>query len=318
MRCQSLVDRTPLLAQEETFVDLTAPVRALPAYLHNHSQGCRSRSASTPSASNLLARGSLLAYARACRNEPSRPLAEHFARFRGRASPNPFGPSPLLRHLSSDSPRHKRFSASVRIKGAHHAWLLRAHCIRSLPPHIIALHVVALHGYSSSSCCRARTRLGLAASQVPLRPSSPRYCLARPRRPPCGSVPSHHASPPPAHAQTARVLGPHRAATHASKPALHVTARSGPFTSARVLLLHSHAHAACICAVLAPALPCRSRASTLQRPLCSATHVLLDPCARITSLRSCSRHSRIDALLPLRCASTLVRPTPANQRRLLA
>jgi hypothetical protein len=35
MRCQSLVDQTPLLAQEETFVDLTAPVRALPAYLRN-------------------------------------------------------------------------------------------------------------------------------------------------------------------------------------------------------------------------------------------------------------------------------------------
>jgi hypothetical protein len=134
MRCQSLVDRTPLLAQEETFVDLTAPVRALPAYLHNYSQGCHSRSASTPSASNLLVRGLLLAYARACRNEPSRPLAEHFARFRGRASPNPFGPSPSLRHLSSNSLRHNRSSASARMKGARRAWLLRARCIRLPPP----------------------------------------------------------------------------------------------------------------------------------------------------------------------------------------
>jgi hypothetical protein len=60
MRCQSMADRTPLLAQEETLLDLTAPVRALLAYLHNHSQGRRSRSASTPSTSNLLARGPLL------------------------------------------------------------------------------------------------------------------------------------------------------------------------------------------------------------------------------------------------------------------
>jgi hypothetical protein len=60
MRCQSMADRTPLLAQEETLLDLTAPVRALLAYLRNHSQGRRSCSASTPSASNLLARGLLL------------------------------------------------------------------------------------------------------------------------------------------------------------------------------------------------------------------------------------------------------------------
>jgi hypothetical protein len=55
-----MADRTPLLAQEETLLDLFALVRALPAYLRNHSQGRRSRSASTPSASNLLARGLLL------------------------------------------------------------------------------------------------------------------------------------------------------------------------------------------------------------------------------------------------------------------
>jgi hypothetical protein len=50
----------PLPTQEETLLDRTAPVRALPSYLRNHSQGRRSHSASTPSASILLARGSLL------------------------------------------------------------------------------------------------------------------------------------------------------------------------------------------------------------------------------------------------------------------
>jgi hypothetical protein len=60
MRCQSLADRTSLLAQEEILLDQTAPVRVLPAYLHNLSQGCRSRSASTPSASDWFARGPLL------------------------------------------------------------------------------------------------------------------------------------------------------------------------------------------------------------------------------------------------------------------
>jgi hypothetical protein len=55
-----MADRAPLLAQEETLLDLTALVRALSAYLRNHSQGRRFRSAFTPSASNLLARGLLL------------------------------------------------------------------------------------------------------------------------------------------------------------------------------------------------------------------------------------------------------------------
>jgi hypothetical protein len=98
----------------------------------------------------------------------------------------------------------------------------------SPPPHIIALHVIALHGYSSSSCCRARIRLGLAVSQIPPRSSLPRYCRARPRCPSCGSVPSRHASPPFAHTRTARVLGPHRAAAHASESALRAIACSGP------------------------------------------------------------------------------------------
>jgi hypothetical protein len=50
-----------------------------------------------------------------------------------------------------------------------------------------------------------------------------------------------------------RAIGPHRAAAHASASALRATVRSGPFTFARVLLLRSHAYAACICIVLAPA-----------------------------------------------------------------
>jgi hypothetical protein len=49
----------PLPTQEETLLDLTASVRVLSAYLRTHSQGCRSHFASTPSASNLLARGLL-------------------------------------------------------------------------------------------------------------------------------------------------------------------------------------------------------------------------------------------------------------------
>jgi hypothetical protein len=102
-------------------------------------------------------------------------------------------------------------------------------------------------------------------SQIPPRSSLPRYCRARPHCPLCGSVPSRHASPPSAHTRTARVLGPHRAAVHTSETALRATVRSGPFTSARVLLLHSHAYAACICAVLAPTLLCHSRSSMLQR-----------------------------------------------------
>jgi hypothetical protein len=142
----------------------------------------------------------------------------------------------------------------------------------------VVLHAVALH---SPSYCRTRARLGLAASQVAPRPSLPRYCRARPRCHPCGSIPSRYASPPSAHARTARVLGPHRTAAHASETALRATARSGPFTSTRVLLLRSHAYAACICAVLAPALPYHSCASMLQRPLFSAAHALLHPCARI-------------------------------------
>jgi hypothetical protein len=54
-----MADRTPLLAQEETLLDLTAPVRALPACLRSDLQGHRSHSAFIPLALNLLARGRL-------------------------------------------------------------------------------------------------------------------------------------------------------------------------------------------------------------------------------------------------------------------
>jgi hypothetical protein len=50
-----------------------------------------------------------------------------------------------------------------------------------------------------SSVARPALRSGLTASQVPPRPSLPRYCRAWPCCPPCGSVPSRHASPPSAH-----------------------------------------------------------------------------------------------------------------------
>jgi hypothetical protein len=120
--------------------------------------------------------------------------------------------------------------------------LLRAHRIQSPPPYIIAPHVVALHGYSSSSSCRARTHLGPAASQVPPRPPLPRYHRARPRCPSCESVLSRHTSPPSVHARTARVLGPHCAATHASGSALLASGRLPPLG---VPLLRSHAYTSC-------------------------------------------------------------------------
>jgi hypothetical protein len=78
------------------------------------------------------------------------------------------------------------------MKGARRAWLHRIsselatpdHYLRSVtppfdspPPRIIALHVVALHDYSSSSYCRARTRLGLATSHLHM--SKPRASLTR-------------------------------------------------------------------------------------------------------------------------------------------
>jgi hypothetical protein len=106
--------------------------------------------------------------------------------------------------------------AQRRHRYALHAVVLRA----------VALHVVALH---SPSYCRTRARLGLAASQVPPRPSLPSYRRARPRCPPCESVPSRHASPPSAHARTARVLGPYRTAAHAFAPRLpHARAALAP------------------------------------------------------------------------------------------
>jgi hypothetical protein len=82
--------------------------------------------------------------------------------------------------------------------------------------HAVALHVVALH---SPFYCRTHAHLGLAASQVPPRPSSPSYCRARSRCPPCGSVPSRHASPPSAHARTVRVLGRVTSCLHRSRAA---------------------------------------------------------------------------------------------------
>jgi hypothetical protein len=90
-----------------------------------------------------------------------------------------------------------------------------------------------------------RDRVPASRAEAPLRTAGP--CAGARRR---LLRPCHIA---PAHARTARVLGPHGAAAHASESALRATACSGPFASARVLLLRSHAYAACIGAVLAPA-----------------------------------------------------------------
>jgi hypothetical protein len=92
-------------------------VRVLPAYLRNHSQGRRSRSASTPLASNLLARGLLLCI-RTC-------LQKQAESATGRTLS--LASADVLVQIRSDlrlrfaafisgSPRHKRFSASARIE----------------------------------------------------------------------------------------------------------------------------------------------------------------------------------------------------------
>jgi hypothetical protein len=119
-----------------------------------------------------------------------------------------------------------------------------------------------------------------------------------------------------------------RAATLQLHPRISALPTPRAATPPRACATYSSAYRACQTRVFTlqlsrPASPVfprlvHSRASMHQRPLCSATHVLLDPCGHITSLRSCPRRSRTDALLPLRCASTLARPTPASQRRPLA
>jgi hypothetical protein len=90
-----------------------------------------------------------------------------------------------------------------------------------------------------------RHRVPASRAEAPLRTTGP--CVGARRR---LLQPCHIAH---AHTRTARVLGPHGAAAHASESALRATTCSGLFSSARVLLLRSHAYAACICAVLAPA-----------------------------------------------------------------
>jgi hypothetical protein len=99
--------------------------------------------------------------------------------------------------------------------------------------------------------------LGLVAPHVSSRPSLPRYCRARPRCPSWESVPSRHASPPSAHARTARVIGPHRATAHVSESALRATAYSGPFASARAAPMF-HLHTPLCFAPAAPPAPPRS------------------------------------------------------------
>jgi hypothetical protein len=61
----------------------------------------------------------------------------------------------------------------------------------------------------------------------------------------------------PAHARTARVIGPHHAAAHASESALRTTACSGPFASARAAPVF-HLHNPLCFAPAAPPAPPRS------------------------------------------------------------
>jgi hypothetical protein len=138
------------------------------------------------------------------------------------------------------------------MKGARRAWLFQARRIRSPPrtsslctssPCMVTLLPPVARPALASALPRRRSLRGCPCQVITVRG------LIALRAGLSGAATPHLH---PVHARTARVLGPHRAAAHASEFALRATARSGPFASARVLLLRSHAYAACICAVLAP------------------------------------------------------------------
>jgi hypothetical protein len=216
-------------------------------------------------------------------------------------------------------------------------------------PHIIALHAVALHDYSSSSCCRARTRLGLAASQVSPRPSLPSYRRAWLRCPPCGSALSRRATAPralcsaPAPSPTAAPTPPPTCAcafphlaqqlSTATPPARAVVrhvalqhcllAPMGPLCSGRPTPAHTAnsrapPHACSrhpLSAAHVPLLHCPRTASVPTR--C----VLLHLRAHITSLHFCPRRSRAAALPhvpgPRRLLLLRVGATPLTRPRYL-
>jgi hypothetical protein len=186
------------------------------------------------------------------------------------------------------------------------------HALHAVVLHAVALHVVALH---SPSYCWTRARLGLAASQVPPRPSLPRYCRARPRCPLCESVPSRHTSPSiRARPNRARPWPASRCCSRVRiHPARHcsfraVRLRSGPSPAlARLHRLHRTRHCP---ALLAPthavALPNRAvqplllalRLFLVQRALCSSL------CASAATVLAAQR------LLP-RAATVRTCPGPA-------
>jgi hypothetical protein len=175
--------------------------------------------------------------------------------------------------------------------------------------HIAQLLVIVMHSSSSFSCCWSRACFGLATSQVPPWPSSPSYRRARPCCPPCGSAPSRHTSAPSAHARNARVLGPHRAAAHASESALLAPGRLPPLGSRpcaraptlpacapcllqRLFLPSSHAQAAPV-----PAHACSRVARARSEP---QTHACTGPMPR---LRSALRQRSSSTPMPLTSVS---------------
>jgi hypothetical protein len=106
--------------------------------------------------------------------------------------------------------------------------------------------------------------------------------------------------------------GPSRAAT----PHLHPRTPEPRASLARIALLLTCLKPPCICAVLAPTLSCHSRASMLQRPLCSSAQHLHTPPAfarhraharttRSASLMNRSSPALAHSRVPVRAAVTL-------------
>jgi hypothetical protein len=182
--------------------------------------------------------------------------------------------------------------------------------VSSRPPHIIALHVVALHGYSSSSCCRACTRLGLAASPVPPRPSLPRYCRARPHCPSCESVSSRHASAPSAHLR-ATSAARYYASTRMLAPLARHRPRTTPVPPPRTPaaspagLGHSACHYSLRAACLRPGLAPAALARVLHAIACSGP------------LASSASVPQPHAATPVLFCSRAATPRASPQRRLV-
>jgi hypothetical protein len=175
---------------------------------------------------------------------------------------------------SSDLSHYKHFSASTRIKGAHR--------IRSPPPRIIALHVVALHGYSSSSCCQAAL-----ASALPRRRSL--------RDRPCQGT-------------AVRDLVALRASrSRAATPPLRSRTSEPCASVARISLLLSHLKPP------SPSLLAPGRSPPLES--CSCPHTLTPPASVPCLLRSPNTCTHCQ--LPRDTARTLAPPARRRSRSLL-